>query len=82
MMIGSNIKPGVIGGLEEWANSGHRLMRATGISSVTGQPENADINGDETLVAYCRTLMASVGISEERINVRLPSSKTVAGAFI
>ena len=82
MMIGSNIKAGVVGGLEDWASSGHRLMQATGINSETGTSENTDIDGSETLVAYCRTLMASVGISEERINVRLPSSKTVTGALL
>ena len=82
MMFGSNIKAGVVGGLEEWASSGHRLMQATGINSETGTSQNADITGSDTLVAYCRTLMASVGISEERINVRLPSSKTVTGALL
>ncbi len=82
MMFGSNIKAGVVGGLEEWPNSGHRLMRATGVNSETGLTTNADISRDDTLVAYCRTLMASVGVSEERINVRLPSGKTIAGALI
>lgn len=80
-MFGENIKGGVIGGLEEWAEKAIRVGRATGINAQTGLPENADIAGDETLVAYCRTLMAMQGISEERINIRLPSSKTVTGVF-
>lgn len=82
LMFGSNIKAGVVGGLEEWPRSGHRLLRATGINSETGLSENADISRDETLVAYCRTIMASVGVSEERINVRLPSSKTVTSVLL
>ncbi|WP_286843643.1 DUF1501 domain-containing protein [Idiomarina sp. UBA4206] len=82
MMIGANIKPGVIGGLEAWSNSGHRLMRATGINSTTGLSASADIAGTETLTAYARTLMASVGIPESRINFRIPAGKTVKGALL
>lgn len=81
MMIGSNIKAGVIGGVEEWPKSGHRLLRATGINSATGLSDSPDVSGPDTLTAYGRTLMASVGISEERINARIPSGKTVTGAL-
>lgn len=81
MMFGTNIKPGVIGGIENWSGSGIRLMRATGINPNTGLP-GSQIPADETLMAYCATLMASVGISEERIKVRLPASQTVTGALL
>ena len=82
LMFGSNIKAGIVGGYEEWANSGSKKLRATGINSVTLSSENPDIAADETLPAYCRTLMASVGITEERIEARLPVSKTVTGALL
>ena len=82
LMFGSNIKAGIVGGYEEWANSGSKLLRATGINSETALSDDPDISGAETLPAYCRTLMASVGISEERIEARLPASKTVTGALL
>ena len=82
MMIGSNIKAGVIGGLEDWSNGGHRLMRAMNIDSATGAASsNGDISADETLSSYARTLMASMGISEERIDFRIKSGKTITGAL-
>ncbi|BCE01089.1 DUF1501 domain-containing protein [Marinicellulosiphila megalodicopiae] len=80
-MFGSNVKAGVVGGVEAWDNSGIRIARASGINSTTGLMADADISLDETLVAYCRTLMAMQGIPEERIAIRLPSSKTVYGAL-
>ena len=80
MMIGSNIKPGVIGGLEALTND-NLIASATGINSNTGLSENPDITNNETLLAYARTLMSSVGISEERLDVRLPAGKTVFGAM-
>ncbi len=82
MMFGSNIKAGVIGGLEDWPNRGHRLLRARGINSATGAAaDNGDISGDETLSSYARTLMASMDIPEERIDFRIKSGKTITGAL-
>ena len=81
ILLGSNIKAGVTGGYETWNNSGNKRLRATGINSSNGTSNNPDINGSETLAAYARTLMSSVGISEEGIDERLPASRTVRGAL-
>lgn len=81
LMVGPNINPGVFGGLEAWSKGGHRLMRATGINTSTGLSANPDIEASQTLIAYSRTLMSSMGISEERINARISSSKTIFSAL-
>lgn len=81
MMIGSNIQPGVIGGLEEWTKSGTRHMRSTAINSNTGLSNNADIPGDETLSSYAKTLMAFMGIEQSRIDVRVSAGKTINASF-
>ncbi|BCE01094.1 DUF1501 domain-containing protein [Marinicellulosiphila megalodicopiae] len=81
MMFGSNIQPGVMGAVETWVNSGARLLRASSINSTTGQSVDTDIDANDTLTAYARTLMASVGVSEERIDLRFSSAKTVYGAL-
>ncbi len=82
IVFGSNIRAGQIGGVEEWPNSGHRLLSSTGINSTTGSSTNPDISIDESLAAYAKTLMASVGIPDERIQFRIPSSKIIHGALL
>lgn len=81
MIMGAGVKPGIVGGQEHHTRSGKPEIRASGINSITGLSTNPDITTDETLSAYGRTLMASLGISEERIDVRIPHSKTVSGAL-
>lgn len=61
LMFGSNVQPGVMGAVETWANSGARSLRASSINSTTGQSIDTDIDANDTLTAYARTLMAMLG---------------------
>jgi hypothetical protein len=62
MMIGKNIKPGVVGGVSK-ANSGSYV--AADIDSATGMvAAGGDIPAAETHVAAARTLGAALGIPE------------------
>lgn len=81
MMIGTQINAGVLGDIEAYDFTGTRMFRAAAFNSTTGQTANPDIAGTETLAAYARTLMAYMGISEDRIDYRLPVGKTITAAF-
>ncbi len=81
--FGSSIKPGVVGGIEPVYKSGSLVdFSATGINAANGKTDNADIPYEQTLVSVGKTLARSVGISEERINVRFNGGKIINGALI
>jgi hypothetical protein len=64
MMIGKNIKPGVIGGVTKAGTSGAYV--ASGIDSASGDAAaGGDIPAAETHVAAARTLGAALGIPDE-----------------
>lgn len=62
MMIGKNVKPGVIGGVVK--NSSGAYVAAD-IDSASGGVAGADIPAAETHVAAARTLGAVLGIPAE-----------------
>ena len=79
-VIGTNIKPGVIGGIEPENNN--RDFIASAFSSTTGLTTGStDIPYDETLVAAGKTLSKALGISEERINQRFDGGKIISAAL-
>ena len=71
-MVGTHLRGGVVGG---WEMDGK--PKATGINAATGSVVDADIDANETLPAYYRTLMDAAGVSAERQELRLPTGKTV-----
>lgn len=80
--FGSTVKPGVVGGIEPVSKDGSIIgFSATGINAANGKTRNADIPYDQTLVSVGKTLARSVGISEERINVRFSGGKIITGAL-
>lgn len=72
MMVGTNLQGGVVGG---WEVDGK--ARATGINASTGLSLEADIDANETLSAYYRTIMNAAGVPWERQEVRLPTGTLV-----
>lgn len=78
MVSGANVNPGVIGAITETGND----FGATGINSVTGVgDDNADIPADETLEAATKTLGATLGISTERMDIRISGGKVIQSAL-
>jgi len=78
MISGSNVNPGVIGGIERSGND----WGATGINSVNGASNNnGDIPQNETLEAATKTLGCALGISEDRMNTRISGGKVIQAAL-
>ena len=75
LVHGSNIQGGMIGGLEVQKNN---RPAATGINSTDGSTDKPDIEASSTLSAYGKTLMKSAGISDERLDVRVPSARVIS----
>ena len=73
MMVGTNLQGGVVGG---WEVDGK--ARASGINSTTGLSVEADIDANDTLPAYYRTIMNAAGVSLERQEIRLPTGTLVS----
>ena len=78
LTIGSNIKPGVIGGVER----DKKDFAAKAINSTTGGTSNTDIKHEDTLTSVAKTLSAAVGIDDEIINQRINGGKIIRGALI
>jgi len=78
MISGANVNPGVIGSVERSGKD----FGATGIDSITGAGgNNADIPEDQTLEGATKTLGCALGISEERMNLRINGGKVIQAAL-
>lgn len=75
LIHGAHINGGIIGGLEELGRNND--IHATGINSITGLSRNPDIDGDNTLAALFKTVMAAAGVDENRLNIRIPDGRVV-----
>ena len=73
LMIGTHLQGGVVGG---WTLDGK--VKATGINASTGASVDADIDAQDTLPAYFKTIMNAVGVPVDRQAVRLPTGTAVA----
>ena len=71
-MIGNHLRGGLIGGLEI-----NGKARATGINSATGTSMDVDIDANDTLAAYYKTIMNAAGMPVARQAVRLPTGTLV-----
>jgi len=72
VMIGANIKPGVIGGITPDKKGNYA---ASAIDSASGAPaQDGDIPAADTQLAAARTLGAALGIPEEQIASSLMSN--------
>lgn len=80
--IGTNIAPGIIGGVEPVRkNNKITNFQATGINSGTGNAGNADIPFSETLVSVGKTLAKAVGIDDSIIDKRFDGGKIISAAL-
>ena len=79
VMIGKNIKPGVVGGLVPKGND----FTALAIDSRTGQGlAAADIPFEETLGAVGKTLGTALGVPAETLDANIAGGKVVASAIV
>lgn len=77
-VIGANVRPGVIGGVEE----NKKDFQARPIDSVSGKPSvSADIPHEDTLVSVAKTLAASAGIERDVIAKRFNGGKIIEAAL-
>ncbi len=84
-VFGSSIQPGVVGGLETYArrpDPDGSDFKASAINSTTGGVLNPDIPFEQTLSSVGKTLAAAVGISDERIEVRIETGRVITGALL
>lgn len=80
--VGTNIKGGMIGGMEPIYQKGKiKDFKASAINSVTGKSKNSDIEFDETLVSMGKTLAKAVGIDDSVIDKRFDGGKVITAAF-
>ena len=81
--FGSNIKGGVVGGLEPYYKRDEIVdFKATSIASTTGESDNnGDITLEQSLVSVGKTLAKATGISDSVIETRLDGGKIIEGAL-
>jgi hypothetical protein len=77
VMMGKNIKGGVVGGLEPKANDYY----ATAIDAKTGG-KGGDIAFADTLAAMAKTLGAAVGVAPATLDRYIAGGKVVTGALV
>ena len=75
ILFGSNIKPGVSGGVEK--TNDNNGARAMGINSNSGRTNNPDINAGNTLVSSGKTILKACGIPDEVIEKRVQGGKVI-----
>jgi hypothetical protein len=79
IMIGKNVRPGVIGGLEPKGGD----YAATAINSTTGAGgPDGDIKFEETLGAMGKTLGAAVGLPTSVLDQQISKGKVVSAALV
>jgi len=76
----SGLNGGIVGGIAG-SSSNFDDIKATGINSTTGGTENPDVAADDALISFGKTVMAAAGISDERLDVRVPDGKVVQSLF-
>jgi hypothetical protein len=77
VLIGKNVRPGVIGGLE--AKGGD--YAATAINSTSGAPDPAgDIKFEDTLGSLGKTLGAALGVARPALDQQISRGKVVTSA--
>jgi hypothetical protein len=66
VLIGKNVKPGVVGGIIQQADGS---LRASGINSTTGAADdaNGDVAFDGLLGAYGKTMGAVLGVPKQSV---------------
>ncbi|MEL6348486.1 MAG: hypothetical protein AAFV53_35595 [Myxococcota bacterium] len=74
LMLGTQLNGGVIGGHELAEKN---AVFATSINATTGSPDSPDIDADDTLNAYYKTVMMAAGVPAEQRETRFPYSKEV-----
>jgi hypothetical protein len=77
VMMGKNIRPGVVGGLEPKSNEYY----ATGIDSASGR-SGSDIPFAETLSAMGKTLGSAVGLDSGVLDRYIAGGKVVKGTLV
>jgi hypothetical protein len=80
-MIGKNVRPGVVGGLEPKSNDYY----ATSIDAASGEARaggTGDIPVAETLAAMGKTLGRAVGLLPAALDQNIVGGKVVAGAVV
>ena len=77
LMMGTHLNGGVVGG---WTANGS--VQATGINSTNGTSADADIDAEETLAAYYRTIMDAAGVPSDKQDLRLPTGSTVESVAV
>jgi hypothetical protein len=77
VLIGKNVRAGVMGGLEPKANDYY----ATSIDSKTGAI-GGDIPFAETLAAMAKTVGAAVGLEPATLDRHISGGKVIAGALV
>ena len=81
-LYGSNVQAGIVGDLElTYKRGAVDGLQAVAFNADTGQAANADISRDESLAAAGKTIAKSVGISDERINLRISGGKVINAAL-
>jgi hypothetical protein len=79
LLIGSGIKPGIVGGLVPMDDD----FTSVGIDSASGRAveSGADIPYEETLGAVGKTIGAAVGISRPALDTAIESGKVISAAL-
>jgi hypothetical protein len=77
VLMGKNVKAGIVGGLEPKANDYY----ATSIDSRTGG-KGGDIPFAETLAAMAKTVGAAVGVQPAALDRYISGGKVVSGAIV
>lgn len=79
VMIGKNLRPGVVGGLEAKSND----YVATAINATTGAGDaSGDIPFQDTLCAMGKTLGAAIGIERATLDQHIGRGKVVTAALL
>ncbi len=77
VLMGKNVRPGVMGGLEPKANDYY----ATSIDSKTGA-KNGDIPFAETLAAMAKTVGAAAGVDPAALDRTISGGKVISAAIL
>jgi hypothetical protein len=82
-VFGNTLKPQVVGALEPYARRADAMdFKAMAIQSTTGVGlSNGDIPFEQTLSSVGKTLAAAVGVSSDRVALRIDTGKVISGAL-
>ncbi len=77
LIHGSGIRSAMIGGISTERDK----PVATGINTQTGSSANPDVPPQDTLAAYGKTIIKAAGLSDEKVNTRVPAGKVINACF-